>query len=208
MSFSRIAPVAALLLAFLSGGAAQAEVEKKVEGRVLQVRVTLCQYKPRGCAGYFVLDAMREGRREQLTVQVRLGVPIRNGEDYVLLATLPGRVVSVTHVVENGAIVARSIEVLERPPTNERRGGSGVRDQRPRARLVARGRRAMPRPTRSTHYLSACTLSFAINSAACRTGTPMLEPPNSGKIAAFTAITSPESASTGPPLPPCVVSAS
>jgi len=105
--------VLALALAF--SGAASADSEKKLEGRVLQVKVTLCQYKPRGCAGYFVLDAMREGKREQLTVQVRLGVPIRNGEDYVLLATLPGRLVSVTHVVEKNAVVAQSIEVLEKP---------------------------------------------------------------------------------------------
>ena len=62
-----------------------------------------------------ILDAAREGRREQLAVQVRLGVPIRRGDDYILLANLLGRTVSVTYVLEKGALVARSIEVLDKP---------------------------------------------------------------------------------------------
>ncbi|MBI2753743.1 MAG: hypothetical protein HYX46_09570 [Betaproteobacteria bacterium] len=110
-----LACVAALLTGTSFAGAVLADAERKVEGRVLHVKVTLCQFKPRGCAGYMILDAGRDGRREQVTVQVRLGVPIRHGEDYVLLATLPGSAVSVTHVIEKDAIVARSIEVLERP---------------------------------------------------------------------------------------------
>ena len=113
MGLLRFAAAAAFLIAILFDGAARAEVEEKIEGRVLHVKVTLCQFKPRGCAGYMILDAGHGGRREQLTVQVRLGVPIRRGEDYVLLGNLPGRAVSVTHVVEKGAIVARSIEVLK-----------------------------------------------------------------------------------------------
>lgn len=103
--------LAAALVALPAG--ADADAERRVEGKVLRATVTLCQLKPRGCAGYFVLDADRQGRREQVTVQVRLGVPIRRGDDYVLLATLPGSVVSVVHVAEKGAIVARSIEVME-----------------------------------------------------------------------------------------------
>ena len=100
-------------LAALPAAAQPSNAERRLEGRVLRTTVTLCQLKPKGCAGYFVLEAERGGKREQITVQVRLGVPIRHGEDYVLLATLPGSVISVVHVVEKGAIVARWIEVAD-----------------------------------------------------------------------------------------------
>ena len=79
---------------------------------MLRTHVTLCQLKPRGCAGYMVVATKRAGRREQWTVQVRLGVPIRRGEDYVYLATLDGKTISVTYVGESSGMVARSIEVL------------------------------------------------------------------------------------------------
>jgi hypothetical protein len=101
----------ALLLSAALADVAQAGAEQRIQGTVLQTRVTLCQFKPRGCAGFMVMELAREGRREQVTVQVRLGVPIRHEEDYVLLATLRGSVVSVVHVIEKGAIVAKSIEV-------------------------------------------------------------------------------------------------
>ena len=100
-------------LAFPPAGAAPASAERRIDGSVVRTKVTLCEFRPRGCAGYLVLEVERGGKREQLTVQVRLGVPIRRGEEYVLLASLPGSVVSVVCVAENGAIVARSIEVTE-----------------------------------------------------------------------------------------------
>lgn len=100
-------------LALQLAGVAAAAPERKIRGRVLQVTVTLCQLRPRGCAGYLVLETDREGRREQVIVQVPLGVPIRHEDDYVFLATLPGSVVSVVHVIVKGAIVARSIEVAD-----------------------------------------------------------------------------------------------
>jgi len=48
----------------------------------------------------------------------------------------------------------------------------------------------------------------ASNARTRATGTPRLEPPYSGSMAAFTATTEPFMSSTGPPLPPWVVSAS
>lgn len=113
---SRVLVCISLLAAALvvpPGAGAQTGAERRIEGNVLHVTVTLCQLRPRGCAGYFVLEANRQGRREQVMVQVRLGVPIRRGEDYVLLGALSGSAVSVVHVVEKGAIVARWIEVAD-----------------------------------------------------------------------------------------------
>jgi hypothetical protein len=109
-----ITGVLALLAALAAPLSGAADAERKFEGLVLRTHVTLCQLKPRGCAGYMDVETERAGRRERWTVQVRLGVPIRYGDDYVYLATLDRNVVSVTHVSENGAIVARSIEVLKR----------------------------------------------------------------------------------------------
>ncbi|OGA14332.1 MAG: hypothetical protein A3H32_04900 [Betaproteobacteria bacterium RIFCSPLOWO2_02_FULL_63_19] len=108
----RISFLVAALVA-LPAAAEPAGVERRIDGRVLRVTVTLCQMKPRGCAGYLVLELNRLGRRQQVMVQVRMGVPIRHEDDYVLLATLPGSAVSVVHVTEKGAIVARSIEVTD-----------------------------------------------------------------------------------------------
>ena len=105
-----------LLIAGLAApltGAAQAIAERRIAGKVLHLKVTLCESRPRGCAGHMVVEVDREGGHEQVMVQVRLGVPIRRGDDYVLLGTLPGRLVSVVHVTEKGAIVAKSIEVLK-----------------------------------------------------------------------------------------------
>ncbi len=104
----------AFMLSAALADVAQAGAEQSIQGTVLQTRVTLCQSRPRGCAGSMVLEVAREGRREQVTVRVRLGVPIRHEDDYVLLATLRGSTVSVVHVVEKGAIVARSIEVTKK----------------------------------------------------------------------------------------------
>ena len=61
-----------------------------------------------------MLEAKRGGRRERVAVEVRLGVPIRDGEKYVYLASLGESLVSVVHVTEKGALVAVSIEVIGR----------------------------------------------------------------------------------------------
>lgn len=116
MSRSRhIAGMLALIatLATPLSSAAATDVERKFEALVLRTHVTLCQFKPRGCAGYMDVETKRAGRRERWTIQVRLGVPIRQGEDYVFLASLGGSAISVTYVRERDAIVARSIEVID-----------------------------------------------------------------------------------------------
>ena len=79
---------------------------------MLHTKVTLCEHRARGCAGYLILETGQRGRHEQVMVQVRLGVPIRHGDDYVYLASLGGKFVSVIYVTEKGAIVARAIKVL------------------------------------------------------------------------------------------------
>lgn len=114
-TFRRIAAVWLLVAGFAApiGGLAQPSAEQKLEGRVLRTKVTLCEHRARGCAGYMILDAEQRGRHEQVMVQVRLGVPIRHGDDYVYLASLGGKLVSVIYVDEKGAIVAKAIQVVD-----------------------------------------------------------------------------------------------
>ena len=64
---------------------------------------------------------------------------------------------------------------------------------------------AFPEPT--TTYFPSVPAPLN-NTTARRAGTPRFDPPNSGRMAEFTASTSPLKDSTGPPLPPTVVSAS
>jgi hypothetical protein len=102
-----------IALAASGEGSAQAREERRVEGRVLETKLQICQLKPRGCAGTMILETERAGTRERLSVRVQLGVPIRRGEDYVSLGVLGGSRVKVVYITEKGSIVAQWIEVLE-----------------------------------------------------------------------------------------------
>jgi hypothetical protein len=94
-------------------GSAQGREERRVEGRVLETKLQICQLKPRGCAGSMILETECGGRRARLSVRVKLGVPIRHGDDYVSLGVLGGSLVKVVYATEKDSIVAQSIEVLE-----------------------------------------------------------------------------------------------
>lgn len=107
-----ISTVAALglILAFMatSLGAFAAE---KLEGRVVTTTLTQCDFKPRTCEGSVDLQTKRNGKPEQVTIQVRKGTTIRKGNSAVLLPALNGSLVAIAYVMENGQKLARSIEV-------------------------------------------------------------------------------------------------
>ena len=106
-----------LLIAFLAAQlvfVAPALAQEKIEGKVLQTKLTACELKPGGCAGSMVIEVDRQGKLEQVTVQVRLGVLIRHGNEYLYLPALRGSVVSVAHVTEKGEFVAKSIDVVKK----------------------------------------------------------------------------------------------
>jgi hypothetical protein len=113
----RFARALLLAIALAAPGDGSAQVrsseERRVEGRVLEVKIAICQMRPRGCAGSLILDAGRGARPQRLTVRVQLGVPIRYGDKYVMLGGLVGTTVKVVYVNEKDSIVARWIEVLE-----------------------------------------------------------------------------------------------
>ena len=90
------------------------------------------------------------------------------------------------------------------------RSASGFGSGRPvggRAQLMAAGLRC-PTGAGRACYNPDCSPASAISARSSRTGTPRLEPPYSGRMAVLTATTLPSVSSTGPPLPPWVVSAS
>ena len=108
-----VASLLASIIALPFPASAQAVAERKIEGTVLRTKVTVCEMRARGCAGYLILETAREGRPAQVMVQVRLGVPIRQGDDYVYLPTLGGSTIAVIYITEKGAVIARSIMVVK-----------------------------------------------------------------------------------------------
>lgn len=81
---------------------------EKIEGKVISTRLTACSFKPGGCEGTMVLETVKS---ERVPIKVPLGTLIRKGDTVMFLPALRGRVVTVTHVVENGERIARTIEV-------------------------------------------------------------------------------------------------
>ena len=98
-----------VLLAYASVGFGQ----ERVEGVVVSTKLTKCSFKPGGCEGNLVLETSRGDKKEQLTIKVPLGTQIKKGNEDIYLPALRGNLVAVTQVSDNGAKVARSIEVIK-----------------------------------------------------------------------------------------------
>ena len=109
--------LAIVLTATLVSGAASVPLsalgQDRVEGTVVRVKLTFCHFKPRGCAGWFLLAHKRPDKTGQVTIDVSFETQIRQGDDYIYLSALGGKKVAVTYVTKKGAIHAKSIEVLE-----------------------------------------------------------------------------------------------
>ncbi len=103
----RLILIAALAgaLSTLSGAAV---AQEKIEGKVLSTKLTVCTFKPGGCEGTMLLETAKP---EQVTIKVPLGTMIKQGNEFVFLPALRGRVVTVAHVVEKGEKVAKAIDV-------------------------------------------------------------------------------------------------
>ena len=97
------------LLAYASVGFGQ----ERVEGVVVSTKLTKCSFKPGGCEGNLVLEMPRGDKKEQLTIKVPLGTQIKKGTEDIFLPALRGNLVAVTQVSDNGAKVAKSIEVIK-----------------------------------------------------------------------------------------------
>ena len=101
--------LAVVLLAYASIGFGQ----ERVEGVVVGTKLTKCSFKPGGCEGNLVLERQQGDKKEQLTIKVPLGTQIKQGNEDIYLPALRGNLVAVTQVSENGAKVAKSIEVIK-----------------------------------------------------------------------------------------------
>ena len=100
-----------VLLASASVGFGQ----ERIEGVVVSTKLTKCTFKPGGCEGNLVLETPRGDTKEQLTIKVPLGTQIKKGNEDIFLPALRGNLVAVTHISENGAKVAKSIELIKKP---------------------------------------------------------------------------------------------
>jgi hypothetical protein len=85
--------------------------QERLEGKVTGTRLTACQFKPGGCEGTLTMETGAGEKAQEVTIKVPLGTMIKRGNEVVYLPTLRGKVVTVTHVVERGENIARSIEV-------------------------------------------------------------------------------------------------
>lgn len=101
--------VTLILLAYSTVGLTQ----EKIEGLVTSTKLTMCSFKPGGCAGNLVLDVQHAGKTEQVAIKVPLGTQIKKGNEYAYLPALRGNMVTINLVVENGEKVARSIDVIK-----------------------------------------------------------------------------------------------
>ena len=87
------------------------EAQEKIEGKVLSTKLTICQFKPGGCAGSLVMETAAPRKPEQVTIRIPLGTMIKQGNDVVYLPALRGREVIVEVAADKGERVAKTISV-------------------------------------------------------------------------------------------------
>ena len=105
-----------LLIAFLvmTGVATTASVaDEKLEGKVVEAKLTLCHPRPTGggCEGTLTVETTAHGAAQRVTIKVIEDTIIRKGQDYLLLPQTQGNSVVVTYVTQTGQKVAKSIDV-------------------------------------------------------------------------------------------------
>jgi hypothetical protein len=103
---TRFGVAAVVLLALVQGAAAQ----QKLEGKVLGITLTHCDFKPGGCAGHLVLETTQAGETAQVTVQVPLGTMIKRGNETAYLPTLNGNRVAIVLDPSKAETTAKSID--------------------------------------------------------------------------------------------------
>jgi hypothetical protein len=112
--FKPLSSIARVIFACVISTAAMAGLaQEKIEGVVTSTKLTMCSFKPGGCAGSLVLEVQRDKNLEQVAVKVPLGTHIKKGDEHAYLPALRGNMVSISHIVENGEKVAKSIDVIK-----------------------------------------------------------------------------------------------
>ena len=99
------------LFAAVSSGLAQ----QQIEGTVVSTKLTACDMKPGTCEGTMVLDT-KGTTPGQVTIKVKKGTVIKQGDGYLFLPGTKGRVVAITYVEDKGEKVAKSVEVKAAKP--------------------------------------------------------------------------------------------
>ncbi len=88
--------------------------EERIEGTVVSTVLTACGMKPGTCEGSLVLGT--KGMHGQVAVKVPNGTLIKKGDGHVFLPDLKGSQVAIAYVNDNGARVAKVIEVRPAKP--------------------------------------------------------------------------------------------
>jgi len=90
--------------------------QERLQGKVVATKLTHCDFKPGGCAGTLTLEVAARGQGMQSTIDVPLGTVIRKGSETVYLPALRGRDITVVLASHQGALVAKSIDVVSDKP--------------------------------------------------------------------------------------------
>jgi hypothetical protein len=91
--------------------------QEKVDGKVVKTNLTACSVVPGKvgtCEGSLVLENMRDGKPNQITVKVTRDTALKKGDEKVFLFQLEGAPVTVTFSESKGEKVAQSVTAKAR----------------------------------------------------------------------------------------------
>jgi translation elongation factor EF-Ts len=91
--------------------------QEKIEGKVIKTNLTSCSVVPGKvgtCEGTLVLENMKDGKPDQMTVKVTRDTMLKKGNEKVFLFQLQGAPVTVTFSEDKAQKVARSVVTKDR----------------------------------------------------------------------------------------------
>jgi hypothetical protein len=103
--------VTALML-MLTASPPLAFSQEKVDGKVIKTNLTACSVVPGKvgtCEGTLILENMRDGKPNQMTVKVTRDTALKKGDEKVFLFQLDGALVTVTFAEKKDEKMAQSV---------------------------------------------------------------------------------------------------
>ena len=86
--------------------------QEKIEGKVVNTNLTACSVVPGKvgtCEGTLILENMKDGKPNQMTVKITRDTMLRKGDEKVFLFQLQGAAVTIHFLTEKGEKLAQSV---------------------------------------------------------------------------------------------------
>lgn len=86
--------------------------QEKIEGKVVKTNLTACSVVPGKvgtCEGTLILENMKDGKPNQITVKITRDTMLRKGDEKLFLFQLQGAPVTVTFNESKGEMAAQSV---------------------------------------------------------------------------------------------------